>query len=368
MRAYWSDYANTAGGESFSDLVERFQLFWRPYGEAKGRRWIVVAHTDRACGFVPSDGTAPSEGLRFAPAGDTYLVDLGGIWSSDSNTGERPRSMSFGAAGATHSGEARTQGAIRLALSGSAGTGKTTLGQSLAEHWGVPFIPEGMRARIEAGLQLHQLSRVELKELVLELWDERCRREDEALATVGGFVADRSPIDYLVFWLHYGFTNDEEGTQLLMDQVRQRSRGYDRIVVLPWGVLPLCSDGVRSSNPWLQLHFQAAVEGLLNREIGSPTVVELPPLDNLDARKRGSLTKYRKRACAHWGLYRFLELPGPCGGRKQPPGGCRSHDGKFILHGILHGQCGVFGLLRRDAMGSFGPANQCVRNLIDAIL
>ena len=71
-----------------------------------------------------------------------------------------------------------------------------------------------------------------------------------------------------------------------MDQVRQRSRGYDRIVVLPWGVLPLCSDGVRSSNPWLQLHFQAAVEGLLNREIGSPTVVKVPPLDNLDARKR----------------------------------------------------------------------------------
>ena len=55
-------------------------------------------------------------------------------------------------------------------------------------------------------------------------------------------------------------------------------------MVLPWGVLPLEADGVRSSNPWLQLHFQSTVEGLLHRRIGLPTVVELPHLQDLDAR------------------------------------------------------------------------------------
>ena len=143
-----------------------------------------------------------------------------------------------------------------------------------------------MRARIESGLQLHRLSRSDMKALVSDLWSERCQREDEALAMAGGFVADRSPVDYLVFWLHYGFSNDEEGTRRLMEQVRQRSRIYDKIVILPWGVLPLQPDGVRSANPWLQLHFQAAVEGLLYREIGAPVVVELPPLDGLEARRR----------------------------------------------------------------------------------
>ena len=99
------------------------------------------SHRDRACGLVSSDGTATIRGAALcAPALDFYTWL---IWAESGaviqTLGERPRSMSFGAAGATHSGEARTQGAIRLALSGSAGTGKTTLGQSLAEHWGVPI-------------------------------------------------------------------------------------------------------------------------------------------------------------------------------------------------------------------------------------
>ena len=94
------------------------------------------------------------------------------------------------------------------AFSGSAGTGKTTLGRRLAAHWDLPFVPEGMRARIEAGLELHRLTESELRDLILELWRERCDNVDQALASTGGFVADRSPMDYLAFWLHYGFAKD----------------------------------------------------------------------------------------------------------------------------------------------------------------
>ena len=59
---------------------------------------------------------------------------------------------------------------------------------------------------------------------------------------------------------------------------------YDRIVAVPWGVLPLKSDGVRSSNPWLQRAYQATVEGLLHRETTQGQVAWLPPLEALDAR------------------------------------------------------------------------------------
>ena len=46
----------------------------------------------------------------------------------------------------------------------------------------------------------------------------------------------------------------------------EHARSYDGIVLLPWGAIPLVEDGVRSTNPWVQRHYQATVEGLLTRE------------------------------------------------------------------------------------------------------
>ncbi len=54
----------------------------------------------------------------------------------------------------------------RIALSGSAGTGKTTLGRLLAERLGVPFIEEGMRARLERGLDVHRFDKDDWRKLV----------------------------------------------------------------------------------------------------------------------------------------------------------------------------------------------------------
>ena len=35
------------------------------------------------------------------------------------------------------------------------------------------------------------------------------------------------------------------------------------LFLLPWGGIPLVSDGLRSTNPWVQLHFQLVLEGIL---------------------------------------------------------------------------------------------------------
>ena len=172
----------------------------------------------------------------------------------------------------------------RLALSGSAGTGKSTLGRALAEVLEVPYIPEGMRARLEAGLDLHQLSHEALRALVVELWDEQRAAEDEAIRQAGGLVADRSVVDFAAFWLHYRFTEDAEGTAAFFGQVMERLPLYDRVVLLPWGALPLVADGVRTSNPWIQRHFQATVEGLLFREVPPRQLLVLPPIASLEAR------------------------------------------------------------------------------------
>ena len=47
---------------------------------------------------------------------------------------------------------------MKLALSGSAGTGKTTLGRRLAAETGLPYVPEGMREWLERpGADIHTL-------------------------------------------------------------------------------------------------------------------------------------------------------------------------------------------------------------------
>ena len=59
-----------------------------------------------------------------------------------------------------------------IGISGSAGTGKSTLGTRLASRLEVPYLPEGMRERLEGGLDLHRLAHLELRALLL------CDRED----------------------------------------------------------------------------------------------------------------------------------------------------------------------------------------------
>jgi nicotinamide riboside kinase len=152
--------------------------------------------------------------------------------------------------------------APRIALSGSAGIGKTTLARRLAADLGVPYIPEGMRAYLErGGADLHALGRSGLRALVLQLWDEQ--REAEARAT-SGFVADRSAFDFAAFWIYYGYAADDPETETLFAQTQDPLR-YDAVWLLPWGAFPIEADGIRSSNRWIQLHAHVLIEGMLHR-------------------------------------------------------------------------------------------------------
>ena len=174
----------------------------------------------------------------------------------------------------------------RIAISGSAGVGKTTLAQRLAAGMDLPYLEEGMRRRLEAGLDLHALNRSDMRGLLVELWEEREAEEDRAVALHGGFVADRCAVDWAAFYLYYGFTDPEDDTGPFLDRMRARAtRAYDAVVLLPWGALPLRHDGVRSTNRWKQLHYQGLLEGMLGRYLPGPVLRRLPDgLDRLEAR------------------------------------------------------------------------------------
>jgi broad specificity phosphatase PhoE len=278
IHAYWDDYANIAppNGESLVDVRDRVRAFWQGAPELTGKRWIVVTHIGVIrCLMCDWLGHSLDEALRFAPARGSHtqllLAEAGAVVEV---LGERVAPVERAARGE----------GPRLALSGSSGVGKTTLGRALAQELRVPFLEEGMRTRLEGGLVLHDLSRDQMRALVWELWDEQVAAEDAAIQEHGGFVADRSSLDFAAFWLWYGFTREEDEPARFLDTCVAHCARYDRILLLPWGVLELKADGVRSSNRWLQRTFQGLVEGVLSREAPPQLVARMPDLTALDQR------------------------------------------------------------------------------------
>jgi predicted ATPase len=276
------------GGENLIDLSQRVgEALDHHWPHIQGGRTVMVGHTGvirvLLCRAL---GLPVSEALRFAPIpGSHTWLQLASAGAVLQTMGERPLATDPGIMAAARSTTERsTDRPPRIALSGSAGTGKSTLGRALAERLDVPYIPEGMRERLERGLDVHALGHDGFRALFFDLWEEQIAREDDAIEQHGGFVSDRSPWDFAAFRLIYRFTDDAEDVARFFETTRRRTTLLDRIIVLPWGVIPLQADGVRSSNPWTQRLFQATLEGLVSREVPDAQLAILPNLQGLEDR------------------------------------------------------------------------------------
>ncbi len=282
---YWDDYvhARPPDGENLVDVAERVGGWWTArWPELEGGRWFLVGHAgvirSLLCRFLDLPLT---EALRFAPPHGSHshllLAEAGAVLQGMGQLpvavggAEQYRSTSVGRVGR------------KLALSGSAGTGKSTLGRRLAANLDVPFVEEGMRRRLEGGLEIHRLSRHEHRALIIELWEEQRDAEEHAERQAGGFVADRGAVDFAAFCLLF-HSHDAGFCARMVPELLAHAEGYDAIVNLPWGVLTLEADGVRSTNRWYQRHFQATVEGLLRRDLPPGRAWFLPDFDELERR------------------------------------------------------------------------------------
>lgn len=174
---------------------------------------------------------------------------------------------------------------MRVAIAGSAGTGKTTVAKALAARADVAFVADGLRRRIEDGLVLGRLDRAQLKDLFEELYDEHQAELALAARMRGGAVSDRCCLDFLALWLYHGLGDDDARTAGLAHRAFRDLAEYGAVVLMPWGVLPLVDDGVRAANPWTQLHFHALFEGMARDHIEGRRLLRLPR-DILDAAAR----------------------------------------------------------------------------------
>lgn len=150
----------------------------------------------------------------------------------------------------------------RIAIVGSAGTGKTTLAEAAAARLKLPLIADAMRRRLTEGLDLHAMSRAGHRRLL----ERQAAGWAVEASRAGGFVSDGSALDFAAFWLANGYAvDDPDGFGRLLDAARVAIVRLDHVFLLPWGAIPLVGDGVRYANPWHQLHAQSVIEGLLDR-------------------------------------------------------------------------------------------------------
>jgi adenylate kinase family enzyme len=123
---------------------------------------------------------------------------------------------------------------MRIGVSGSAGTGKTTLCKALAEYLGVPFIPDTTEeALAEHGKKSWRgiMDTRVRRQIRLDALDRKIKAETAA----DDFVSEKSVVDYLAYWLqNQAEFETKEQNQAVVDMVRAHLPRYTHRLFLPY--------------------------------------------------------------------------------------------------------------------------------------
>ncbi|NKB37463.1 MAG: AAA family ATPase [Gammaproteobacteria bacterium] len=165
---------------------------------------------------------------------------------------------------------------MKISITGSAGTGKSTIASLLAEHYSCACIDEFYEGFFQKNGEFVQPVK-RLREMIFETLEKKYQLEEAS----GNFVVDRSPVDLFNLWLSRGFTAHQDETTALYQRCRELVHLYDAIVVLPWGVLPLQQHKNnqkrrRIMNPWVQFHNHSTIVGLTSQWLPPDKIIPIP--------------------------------------------------------------------------------------------
>ncbi|MES9905350.1 MAG: AAA family ATPase [Sedimenticola sp.] len=152
---------------------------------------------------------------------------------------------------------------MKIAISGSACCGKTTLAHSLSQAMDSALIPEQYDGFFDHSGRYIQ-PRNELMELIEGVLDNKHQQEDRHTR----FIADRSPIDLFNLWLSLDFSVNKKRTNNFQQKCKVYLKKYDLIILPPWGALPMKqvseahSSRKRVMKPWVQFRHHSTLIGI----------------------------------------------------------------------------------------------------------
>jgi nicotinamide riboside kinase len=150
---------------------------------------------------------------------------------------------------------------MRIALSGSGGTGKSTLAGEISKRYGIPLIPEYAReVALEMKIEnIRKMSPDMSFEYQCQILERKISEEDKHET----FIADRSTVDTMAYYLRWCSREiDDTKNKAYVDRCVERLKTYDQIIVLP-PIIPLEADGFRSAKVYYQQEIHYLIVGIL---------------------------------------------------------------------------------------------------------
>jgi nicotinamide riboside kinase len=141
---------------------------------------------------------------------------------------------------------------VRIAISGSAGTGKTTLCHQIEDKFNIPVVSEGAREYlIENNLTLDEAKK-DLKKFQYSILNNKVKKIDELIGKNLSFICDRSPIDNAVYAMLGSKKEDDFWVDKYNNECVEQLSKFTHIVTLPWDNFKIEEDGIRHTNKWTE--------------------------------------------------------------------------------------------------------------------
>jgi len=179
---------------------------------------------------------------------------------------------------------------MKIAFTGSGGTGKTTMAKYLSEKWDVPYIGSVSREVMAEMNVLHEDAQESMTEgMLLELQHAIMQRRKDKIAGRTSYVTDRCALDNYVYALRRcGAAMTEEARQKWEALAVEDLLSHDLVFYAPAGLFRVEDDGTRTVSPSHQSLMDLAMYGFLckhgfDRCAETIHILSMPDLDRRKA-------------------------------------------------------------------------------------
>lgn len=149
----------------------------------------------------------------------------------------------------------------KIAISGAASVGKTTISKYLSEKYGLTYISEFVDEKLQY-LNVYSLKEINPNkqvEIQKKMFFEKYNAENQHLS----FVSDRSLVDYFVFWINRCMYHvPEKETKTLFNILEEHVKIYDFIFLLRFDKKLFQEHTKRTNNFFAHLRFEWILRSL----------------------------------------------------------------------------------------------------------